>query len=180
MQSTPTGSLSTFISFLTANRLLKNFTGELCLQTESVKRTHRHHARHPCFKCNGRPYHCSYCCGACVSKLPLLLRYTEHTQTHPVVEFVSCVDGAPVPAAGDAAVCKLPRTSVLLPEKFYMPQPHVEVWMKPGCWQVSPAATRERARCAGTHHACCSRCFRRFADAPTVWHSACKCWRDAR
>jgi hypothetical protein len=154
MPSTPTGALLALTSFINFKSLIRDdFTGELCLQTESVKRAYRHHARHPCFSCDERPYHCSYCCGACVSKLPLLLRYAEHTQAHPVVEVVACVDSAPAPAAGDAAVCKLPRASVLLPEKFYMPQPHVEVWMKPGCWQVSPAVTRERARCAGTHAA---------------------------
>ena len=72
---------------------------------------------------------CRYCCGACVSKLPLLIRYHQHAQVHPAVQLT-------VSDAAAATDCQLPAATWQLPDKSYMPQPHVEVWMKPGYWQV--------------------------------------------
>jgi hypothetical protein len=37
----------------------------------------------------------------------------------------------------DSSSCRLPLVSVTFPEKTYMPQPHVEAWMKPGYWKVA-------------------------------------------
>jgi hypothetical protein len=64
-----------------------------------------------------------------VSKLPLLIRYHQHTQVHPAVQLT-------VVNAASAADCRLPAATWQLPDKSYMPQPHVELWMKPGYWQV--------------------------------------------
>lgn len=80
---------------------------------------------------------CSYCCGLCVSKLPQLLRYTEHVQPIPAVQVAAAPAVNPAPDAGDAVACQLPCVCVTLPEKCYMPQPHVEVWMKQNFWQVT-------------------------------------------
>ena len=102
--------------------------GATCLRTAIAKRACPRLMLQPIIRIK-RPLFCSYCCGACVSKLPLLIRYHQHTQVHPAVQLT-------VVNAASAADCRLPAATWQLPDKSYMPQPHVELWMKPGYWQV--------------------------------------------
>jgi hypothetical protein len=45
-----------------------------------------------------------------------------------------------------------------LPEKSYMPQPHVEVWMKSGYWKVQSSRAAARRCCRCVLWRVCDRC----------------------
>ncbi len=127
--STPTGGASASKLPETPFTLIRRtFTGATCLRTATAKRACPRQILPPIIRTK-RPVSCRYCCGACVSKLPLLIRYHQHAQVHPAVQLT-------VSDAAAATDCSLPAATYQLPDKSYMPQPHVEAWMKPGYWQV--------------------------------------------